>query len=98
MEILDECPGVISFRLATRQEWGFEDLGALELAVRVLPATIEHCTPDSTDIEKLRRFAPLLTDRAIDELACDVVYAELKRREEVRQVKLGRRLHDRNSL
>ena len=80
------------------QEWVFEDLGALELAVRVLTATIEHCTPDSTDIEKLRRFAPLLTDRAIDELAFDVVYAELKRREEVRQVKLGGRLHDRNSL
>jgi len=80
------------------QEYVVEDLAALELAVRVLTATIEHCTPDSTDIEKLRRFAPLLTDRPIDELACDVVYAELKRREEMRQVKLGRRLRDRNSL
>ena len=80
------------------QEYVVEDLAPLELAVRVLTAIIEHFKPDSSDVEKLRRFAPLLADRPIDELACDVVYAELKRREEMRQVKLGRRLRDRNSL
>ena len=69
------------------QEYVVEDLAPLELAVRVLTAIIEHFKPDSSDVEKLRRFAPLLPDRPIDDLACDVVYAELKRREEMRQVK-----------
>ena len=66
-----------------------EDLAALILAVRILTATIEHYAPDSRDVEELRRFAPLLADLPIDELACEVVYAELKRREEKRQRKVA---------
>ena len=69
------------------QEYVVEGRAALELAVRVLTAIIEHSKPASSDVEKLRRFAPLLANRPIDELARDVVYAEVKRREEMRQVK-----------
>jgi len=66
-----------------------EDLAALKVAVRVLTAIIEHSKPDSSDVEKLHRFAPLLADRPIDELACEAVHAELKRREEKRQRKVA---------
>jgi len=50
------------------------------VAVQVLAAIIEDHTPDSQDVEELRRFAPLLADLPIDELARNVVNAELKRR------------------
>jgi len=60
-----------------------EDLAALKLAVRVLTAVIGHHRPDSRDVEELYRFAPLLANLPIDELACEVVHRELKRREEM---------------
>jgi len=41
------------------------------------------------DVEELRRFAPLLADMPIYALACEVVHAELKRREEKRQRKVA---------
>ena len=72
-----------------RASVALEDLAALKVAVRVLTAILEHYKPNSSDVEKLRRFAPLLADRPIDELACEVVHAELKRREEKRQGKVA---------
>ena len=52
----------------------------MKTALRVLTAITERRAPDTTDVEELRRYAPLLGDAPLDELACDVIQQALKRR------------------
>ena len=56
----------------------------MELALRVLQAITEKWQPDPQDIEKLRRLVPDSDRLSVDEIACDVVQQELKRRSQVR--------------
>jgi hypothetical protein len=49
------------------------DAGAVMAALRVLSAIVNEREPDPDDVEELRRFAPLLADAPLDELACDVI-------------------------
>ena len=44
-------------------------------AVRVLTAVVARRDPNLTDLEDLRRFAPLLAQASPDELACEVIQA-----------------------
>jgi hypothetical protein len=55
----------------------------MRTALRVLTAAIERRDPRPTDREELRRFAPLLANAALDELARGVIQA-LKRHSEAR--------------
>jgi hypothetical protein len=58
-----------------------ELMAVLELGLRVLTAVINNRDPDPTDVEMLRRQSPLSqSDRPIDEVACEVIQAALKRR------------------
>ena len=47
----------------------------MRTALRVLTAVIERRDPHLADLEELRRFAPLLADAPVDELARDVIQA-----------------------
>jgi hypothetical protein len=57
---------------------------ALKVALRVLTALGDHQCPDPADVEGLKRYAPLLADTPLDELACEVIQQALRRRAEVR--------------
>lgn len=57
----------------------------MQLALRVLTALTEKRYPDSDDVTKLRELAgPGHETTDPDVLACDVIHAALKHREEVR--------------
>ena len=55
-----------------------ERLAIIETAMRVLMAITATCEPDSTDVEDLREFSPLLADAPLDELACGVIRQMIK--------------------
>jgi len=57
---------------------------ALKVALRVLTAVSEKREADPADVAALRRFAPLLADGPLDELACDVIQQGLRRRAAMR--------------
>ena len=48
-------------------------LDALATAQRVLIAVAKTCSPDPTDVDKLRGLAPPLADLPLDELAAGVI-------------------------
>jgi hypothetical protein len=60
-------------------------IDALKVALRVLTAISEHHEPDLADVDRLRAYAPLLSDASLDELACDVIQQALRRRNEARK-------------
>jgi hypothetical protein len=57
-----------------------ESMAAMQTALRVLTAINSHCKPKAEDVEELCRYAPLLKDAPLDDLACDVIQQALKRR------------------
>jgi hypothetical protein len=61
----------------------------MRTGLRVLTAVTAKRDPDPADLEELRRFAPLLADAPVDELARDVIQT-MKRRSEVRRALSGR--------
>jgi hypothetical protein len=61
-----------------------ESLKAMQAAVRVLTEMTEGREPNPSDVEHLRQYAPSLSEASIDDLACEVIYRGLRRREEIR--------------
>jgi len=59
---------------------------AIRTATRVLSVIAEGHSPQISDIELLRKFAPLLADGPADELACDVIQQAMRRRAQLRHV------------
>ena len=64
-------------------------LSVVELALRVLMAINQGCTPDDADVVELRGLAPSLSALPPDELACGVITQERTRREERQQASGG---------
>lgn len=62
-----------------------QSLYALKTGLRVLSALTEKTEPDPADVEALRCLAPLLADRPLEDLACDVIQQAIVRRIQVRQ-------------
>jgi hypothetical protein len=56
----------------------------MKAALRVLSAITEKCNPDPSDVEELRRWAPLLADIPPDALAYDVIMQVMKQRADFR--------------
>jgi hypothetical protein len=52
----------------------------MKTAMRVLSAFADKRHPDPSDVEELRRWAPLLADLPPDALACDVINQVMKQR------------------
>jgi len=52
----------------------------VRIALRVLIAIVEGERPSHSDIEALKKFAPLAVDHPADELARDVLQQALRRR------------------
>jgi hypothetical protein len=57
----------------------------MRTALRVLSAVLEGHPPPPSDVESLHKFAPLLKDGPVDELACDVIQQAMKRRAQLRR-------------
>ena len=55
------------------------NMTAVQVAVRVLQAVLDHTQPAAMDIEFLGRLMPDLAAGPIDELACEIVHRELQR-------------------
>ena len=51
---------------------------AMELALRVLQAIVEHRQPDPADVSGLRKYDGSGNGRDLDELACDVIQKALR--------------------
>jgi hypothetical protein len=64
-----------------------EDLDVMKTALRVLTDITERRHPAPAEVEALRQFAPALAASPLDELACDVIQQELRRRAEGRPAK-----------
>jgi hypothetical protein len=57
-----------------------ESLAAIEVALRVLGAVMEHSQPDASDVQQLRRLTPAEDYLSLDDMACAVIFETLKRR------------------
>jgi len=57
-----------------------EERERLRVALRVLAAVTDFREPAETDMQALRSYAPLLTRRPPDELACQVIQEVLRAR------------------
>jgi hypothetical protein len=64
-----------------------EVLAAMKTALRVLTAIIDKREPNLTDVNELRRFAPLLADSPVDDLARGVIQRALRRRPATRKAR-----------
>ena len=63
-----------------------QSLAEMKTALRVLTALNEKQAPATEDVEELRSLAPPdARDLPLDELACEVIQAALKRRAAVRR-------------
>ena len=58
---------------------------AMKTALRVLTALTDNQFPNPPDVSELKKLAPHLADAPLDELACEVIQQELKRREKARR-------------
>ena len=52
----------------------------MQTALRVLAAINDKHTPEATDVEELRRLAPMTQDLPVDELACEVIQLAIRAR------------------
>ncbi|HKE20917.1 MAG TPA: hypothetical protein VKB88_00925 [Bryobacteraceae bacterium] len=57
-----------------------ESLAAIDVALRVLTAVMEHGQPDPGDVQELRRLTPVEDYSSVDNMACTVIFETLKRR------------------
>jgi len=57
-----------------------ESLEALDVALRVLTAVMEHRQPDAGDVQELRRLRPAEDYSSMDDMACTVIFETLNRR------------------
>ena len=64
-------------------------VAAIQVALRVLTAITEGRNPAPQDVEALKRLAPTVQYKSIDELACTVVQDALKHRAKVRAAREG---------
>ena len=62
-----------------------QGIDAMTVALRVLTAMTKGKTPEPTDVEELKRLAPLLADQPLDELCCDIIQQAVKRRDLLRK-------------
>ena len=61
-----------------------QGLAAMKTALRVLTAITDRHNPEPSDVEELRRWAPLLADIPPDKLACEIILQVIKQRSDKR--------------
>jgi hypothetical protein len=60
--------------------WTDESLAAIDVALRVLTAVMEHGQPAASDVQELRRLTPAEDYLSVDDMARRVIFENVKRR------------------